>query len=271
MTSSETVLIARQPIPSSNGEVAIITLNRPENLNAISWEMVHAFDEAISDAVSDERVRVVFITGNGRAFSAGGDLEVYRDLQRDPVRFPQFVSDLHSAFSRLRTLAVPVIALINGVAAAGGLELLLSCDLALVADSATIGDAHLNFGQMGGGGVLTLLPRMVGIQRATELVLSGKFLSAPEAVQWGLVAKSVPDDALFAEGMKMAAEIACKSALAVANAKYVMNSVWTEALSVAAGLRLELERNVVYCLTSEDAPEGLLAFSEKRAPRFKGR
>jgi enoyl-CoA hydratase len=102
-------------------------------------------------------------------------------------------------------------------------------------------------------------------------VLSGKFLSADEAVQWGLVARSVPDDSLASEGLALAVEIANKSPLAVANAKYVMNSVWTETMSVATGLRLELERNVVYCLTSEDAREGLSAFSEKRQPHFKGR
>jgi enoyl-CoA hydratase/carnithine racemase len=271
MGSTDLVLTRCEPIPSSEGKALVISLHRPDQLNAMSWEMVKAFDAAVSQGVADESVRVIFVTGVGRAFSAGGDLEMYRDLQRDPVRFPQFVADLHAAFSRLRTLRVPVIALVNGVTAAGGLELLLSCDVALAANSSTIGDAHLNFGQMGGGGVLTLLPRMVGIQRATELVLSGKFLTSSEALEWGLVSRVVPDDTLLHQGMELAAEIAGKSPLAVANAKYVMNAVWAEAMSVSAGLRLELERNVLYCLTSEDAPEGLLAFSEKRTPRFSGR
>ena len=136
----------------------------------------------------------MLLTGAGRAFSAGGDLKSYVELQRDPVAFPRFVADIHRVFGRLRDLPVPVVALVNGVTAAGGLELLLNCDFALVARSARIGDGHLNFGQMGGGGVLTLLPRVVGLQRASELIFSGRFLSADEAVEWGLAVRCVEDD-----------------------------------------------------------------------------
>jgi enoyl-CoA hydratase len=171
----------------------------------------------------------------------------------------------------LRTLRVPVVALVNGVTAAGGLELVLNCDLAIVAASARVGDGHLNFGQMGGGGVLTLLPRMIGRARAAELVLSGRFLSAQETVEWGLASRCVPDDELLAAGLDFATEVAAKSPLAVANAKQVMNELWAENASVFAGLRYELERDAYYCLTSHDAPEGLAAFAEKRPPKFEGR
>ena len=111
----------------------------------------------------------------------------------------------------------------NGVTAAGGLELLLNCDFAIVARSARIGDAHLNFGQMGGGGVLTLLPRAIGRARAAELVFTGRFLDADEAADWGLVNRVVDDDALLAAGAELVAEFATKSPLAMANAKDVMN------------------------------------------------
>jgi enoyl-CoA hydratase len=269
--TSQVVNYDRRDIPDADGAVVTITLNRPHELNAMTWELIEAFDAAIAKVESDPEVRAVLVTGSGRAFSAGGDLKKYITLQRDPVRFPRFVADLHAAFGRLRTLRAPVIALVNGVAAAGGLELLLNCDLAIAAASARIGDAHLNFGQMGGGGVLTLLPRIIGVQRAAELILTGKFLAAETAVQWGLVSKVVPDDTLVAAGMAVVADIAAKSPLAVANAKYVMNTVWAESLSVTSGLRLELERNTVYCLTSHDAREGLAAFNEKRAPEFTGR
>ena len=262
---------ATEPIPDTEGLAATIALNRPSELNAMSWELVRAFDDAVTQAAADPLVRVVFVTGNGRAFSAGGDLKSYVELQRDPVRFPQFVKDLHEAFGRLRGLRVPAIALVNGVTVAGGLELLLNCDFALAARSARIGDGHLNFGQMGGGGVLTLLSRMIGIAKASELVLTGRLLDAETAAQWGLVSRVVADDELRAEGMKLAAQIAGKSPLAVANAKDVMNTIWAQNLSVDAGLRIELDRNALYCLTSEDAPEGLQAFSEKRPPRFTGR
>lgn len=273
MTASEDDLVRVEvhPIDGHQGSVATLTLNRPAQLNAITWEMVDAFDAAVSTVVAVPDVRAILITGAGRAFSAGGDLKSYQALQRDPVGFPRFVAALHAAFARLRTLPVPVLALINGVTAAGGLELALSCDIAMIAQSARIGDCHLNFGQMGGGGVLTLLPRFVGIARATELVVSGRLLGAAEALDWGLVSRVCPDDRLTAEALGLVEQIAAKSPLAVANAKYVMASIWSDALSVPAGLRLERERNAVYCLTSRDAPEGLAAFAEKRAPRFVGR
>lgn len=250
---------------------AVVRLNRPESLNPIDSAMLAALDATIDEIAFDTQIAAVLVTGNGRAFSAGGDLKGYQELQRDPVAFPRFVGDLHRIFGRLGHLPVPVVALVNGVAVAGGLELVLNCDFALVAESARMGDGHLNFGQMGGGGVLTLLPRAIGRARAAELVFSGRLLTAPEAVEWGLASRVVPDEALLDEGLAFAAEVAAKSPLAIANAKGVMVDLWADNGSVEAGLRHELERDVHYCLTSHDAPEGLAAFAEKRPPRFEGR
>jgi enoyl-CoA hydratase/carnithine racemase len=263
---AETVTLGRR-----TAQAGVVRLNQPEQLNPVDGQVLVELDAAIDRLIADRRVRAILVTGNGRAFSAGGDMKGYRTLQRDPVRFPQFVAELHRIFGRLRTLPVPVVALVNGVAAAGGLELILNCDFALVAASARIGDGHLNFGQMGGGGVLTLLPRMIGRARAAELVLSGRFLSADEAVAWGLASRVVPDDELLEAGLAFARQVAEKSPLAVANAKQVMSQLWEDNGSVEAGLRLELERDAYYCLTSHDAPEGLAAFAEKRRPRFLGR
>jgi enoyl-CoA hydratase len=250
---------------------AVLRLDRPDSLNAIDWDMLGALDAALDEVEADADVRAVLVTGNGRAFSAGGDLKGYVKLQRDPVKFPQFVADLHRIFGRLRTIKVPAIALVNGVTAAGGLELVLNCDFTLVARSARIGDGHLNFGQMGGGGVLTLLPRAIGRERAMELIVTGRFLSSDECVEWGLANRVVDDERLLDEGIALAKGIAAKSPLAVANAKEVLHSVWADNGSVDAGLRFERERDAYYCLTSHDAPEGLQAFAEKRTPRFKGR
>jgi enoyl-CoA hydratase len=265
------ILHERRPLGDGTAAAGLITLNRPAQLNPIDGEMLTALDAAIDELVGDPTTRVLLVTGMGRAFSAGGDLKRYIELQQDPVMFPAFVADLHRVFGRLRQLPVPVIALVNGITAAGGLELLLNCDLALAGQSARIGDGHLNFGQMGGGGVLTLLPRFVGIQRARELVLSGRFLDAAEAAEWGLVSRVVDDDALLGAGLELAEAISAKSPLGVANAKEVMHAVWAEGLTVEAGLRYERERNAFYCLTAHDAREGLRAFSEKRTPRFTGR
>lgn len=250
---------------------AVVTLNRPDTLNAIDWPMLDALDGLIDRLADRPGLCTVLVTGAGRAFSAGGDLKSYRSLQRDADAFPRFVADVHRVFGRWRELPVPVVALVNGVTAAGGLELLLNCDLAFAARSARIADGHLNFGQMGGGGVLTLLPRVVGLQRAADLMFSGRFLSAEEALDWGLVARCVDDDALVDAGLELAGQVAAKSPLAVANAKAVLQQLWLQNGSVDDGLQVELERNVTYCLTSEDAPEGLAAFAEKRRPRFRGR
>jgi enoyl-CoA hydratase len=269
--TEDRVLLELRALQQEGADVAVLTLNRPEQLNAIDWPMLHALDEILDRVEADQAVRALLITGAGRAFSAGGDLKGYIELQRDPVRFPVFVADLHRIFGRLRHLRIPVVGLVNGVTAAGGLELLLSCDFAIAADTARIGDGHLNFGQMGGGGVLTLLPRLIGPQKAAELVFSGRFLEACEAERWGLVSRCVPADALLAAGLDFAEEVGRKSPLAVANAKEVMTSLWADGVPLEASLRYERERNAYYCLTSEDAPEGLQAFAEKRQPQFKGR
>ncbi len=265
------VLVERRPLAVEGAQAAVLTLNRPDALNAIDWEMLRALDGALDDIAGDAAVRCLLVTGAGRAFSAGGDLKGYIALQRDPVRFPRFVADLHRIFGRLRHMRVPAVALVNGVTAAGGLELLLACDLAIAAESARIGDGHLNFGQMGGGGVLTLLPRLIGLQKACELIFSGRFLDASEAERWGLVSRTVPDARLLDAGLEFAEQVASKSPLAVANAKEVLAAVWSDMLPLESGLRFERERNAYYCLTSEDAPEGLQAFREKRTPRFTGR
>ena len=265
------VLLQRHDLGVAGAAAAVLRLNRPEQLNPIDDEVLCRIDEHLDAIVDDPSVRALFVTGAGRAFSAGGDLKQYVTLQRDPVAFPAFVRHLHVTFGRLRALPIPVVALVNGVTAAGGLELILNCDFAIVAESARVGDGHLNFGQMGGGGVLTLLHRAVGKARAIELMLSGRFLSSAETVEWGLASRCVADADLLEAGLAFGREVAAKSPLAVANAKQITHQLWAENGTVDAGLAVELERDVDYCLNSHDAPEGLLAFSEKRPPRFEGR
>jgi enoyl-CoA hydratase/carnithine racemase len=271
VSTAPVVLVRAEDLGDERGSRAVVfSLNRPDKLNPIDADVLRVLDEAIDAVASDPTARCVLITGVGRAFSAGGDLDRYLTLQRDPVEFPRFVAELHRVFGRLRQLPVPVVALVNGVTAAGGLELLLACDFAIVAASARIGDGHLNFGQMGGGGVLTLLPRAVGRARAAELVFTGRFLTPEEAVEWGLASRVVPDDELLTTGLDLARAFAAKSPLALANAKSVLQTVWAANDGEAAGLAVERERNDEYCLTSHDAREGLEAFRDKRTPRFTG-
>ena len=239
-SGSEPLVMLEQLPVSDRGEVAaLVTLNRPASLNAVDSAMIAALDDALDRIESSPEVRAVLVTGAGRAFCAGGDLKGYIALQKDPVAFPAFVEALHDCFLRLQTLPVPVVALVNGDTAAGGLELVLNCDLAYASSTARIGDGHLNFGQMGGGGVLTLLPRRIGIARAAELLYSGRLLPAEDAAALGLVNRVVGPDDLLEIGLDFARQVATKSPLAVRNAKAVMNGLWIENGSVEAGLRYE--------------------------------
>jgi enoyl-CoA hydratase/carnithine racemase len=247
---------------------ALIYLNRPDSLNAISWDMVRGLEVALAQADADPHVRAVLITGRGRSFSAGGDLKAYLDLQRDAERFPQFIDDLMRTFGAIRTMRAPVVALVNGVAVAGGIELMLACDFAYAAESARIGDGHLNFGQMGGGGSLSYLPRTIGPNRARELMFSAELLDAAAALEWGLVNRVLPDEDLINAGLAFAEGVARRSAGAIAAAKYVMNTGIAQGTGLDAAMRLERERTALYCLTDPDSREGLIAFSEKRRPVF---
>lgn len=264
------VTVQRTRLEVGNAELALVTLNRPEAMNPIDWETGLELGRVFDELGEDPQVRAVAVTGAGRAFSAGGDMKKYQQLQGDRDGFPRFLADLHDVFTRIAQYPKPFIALVNGVAVAGGIELMLSCDLAIASESARIGDAHLPYGQMGGGGVLTLLPRMVGPARARELIFSGRLLTPAEALDWGLVSRVVADDELIDAGVSFARDVALKSPLAVANAKQVLNSAWWEGAGIQAGMRLEREVTARYCVTSHDAHEGLAAFAEKRRPEFTG-
>ena len=253
-----------------DAELAVLTLDRPEELNPLDHDTIRALNKALDVLDRDPRIRAIAVTGAGRAFSAGGDMKKYRTLQRDPLGFPAFLADLHGLLTAIGAAATPVVALVNGIAVAGGIELLLACDFAVAARSARIGDAHLPYGQMGGGGSLTLLPRTVGPSRARELVFTGRLLPAAEAKEWGLVSRVVPDADLLPAGIEIGRGLAARSPLAVANAKRTLNAAYWDGTAITAGLRLERETAARYGLTSADAHEGLAAFAEKRSPRFTG-
>ena len=161
----------------------------------------------------------------------------------------------------------PVIALVNGLCAAGGLELLLSCDFAWAAESARIGDMHVNYAQIGGSGAMARLPRLIGQARSLELVFSGQMLNAAQALDWGIINRVVPDDKLLEEGIAFARIIAAKSPNAI---RYVKKSIRGGMnLDLPGALKLERDQCLDYCLTLPDSMEGIDAFIEKRTPVFK--
>jgi enoyl-CoA hydratase/carnithine racemase len=250
---------------------AVLRLNRPDALNALDRAMIEELGVRLRAADADPAVAAILVTGRGRSFSAGGDLKAYIELQQDAVAFAAFIDVLGDVFGSIPYLSKPVVALVNGIAAAGGVELLLACDFAFAARSSRIGDAHLNYGQIGGGGSLALLPRTIGPARARELVFSARFLEADEALAWGLVNRVLDDADLLEAGLDFARGVAEKSPAAVAHAKYAMNAGWADGTGLPAALRLERDRAALYCTTLPDSAEGLRAFSEKRAPRFPGR
>jgi enoyl-CoA hydratase/carnithine racemase len=250
---------------------ASLWLNRPDVLNALSWELILELERWLRAADEDDRVCAVLVSGRGRAFSAGGDLRAYVDLQADPPAFDRFLRDLHRTFASIGKMTKPVVALVNGVTAAGGLELLLSCDFAYAAQSAQIGDLHLNYGQIGGGGSLALLPRAVGPSRARELMFTARLLDAREACEWGLVVRVVADDELLATGLEVARGIAEKSPAGIRVAKDVLGRGWDGGTGTEQALRLEADAASLYCATLPDSMEGLRAFAEGRTPRFPGR
>jgi enoyl-CoA hydratase len=267
--NGDVVEVELLPTEGKKGLIAMVYLNRPDALNAISWDMVKALGKVLRRVEDDPRIRVVLITGRGRGFSAGGDLKAYLDLQRDADAFPRFMDDLMGTFGLIRSMSAPVVALVNGVTVAGGIELMLACDFAYAAQSARIGDGHLNYGQMGGGGALSLLPRALGPSRARELVFSAELLDAETACDWGLVNRVFPDDELIDAGLEFARGVIQRSPRAVASAKYVMNTGISEGTGLHAAMRLERERTALYCLTHPDSHEGLAAFAEKRKPNFE--
>jgi enoyl-CoA hydratase/carnithine racemase len=250
---------------------SVLWLNRPDSLNALSWELVLELEHQLRVADQDPHVCAVLISGRGRGFCAGGDLKAYVELQANAAEFDRFLRDLHRTFGHIRTMNKPVVALVNGVTAAGGLELLLACDFAYAAESAQIGDLHLNYGQIGGGGSLALLPRTVGPARARELVFSARLLDSREACEWGLVVRVVPDAQLLETGLELARGLAAKSPVGVALAKEVLNRGYADGTGTDQALRLEADAASLYSASLPDSMEGLRAFAERRAPKFPGR
>jgi enoyl-CoA hydratase/carnithine racemase len=245
--------------------IARVTLNRPAQMNAISPELLEDLWRVCEEVERDPAVKVVTLTGAGRAFCAGADLKAVRELSPDPERWASFMSLWHRVFNRLEALPQPVIAGVNGLALAGGLELVLVCDLVVADEDARLGDQHANFGLVAGGGGSQRLPRVIGPHRAKELMLLGGWLSAREALAWGLVNRVAPAGRLPEALDEMAGQLTRLSASASRAVKALVNRAAD--MDLASGLDLEIAL-VAEHMRSADAAEGLRAFAEKRKPAF---
>jgi enoyl-CoA hydratase len=249
----------------TRGGIARVTLNRPAQLNAISPELLEDLDAVCAAVEGDHAVKVVTLTGAGRAFCAGADLRAVRALAPDPERWAGFMGLWHRVFNRLEALPQPVVAGVTGLALAGGLELVLVCDLALADEGARLGDQHANFGLVAGGGGSQRLPRVVGPRRAKELMLLGGWLSAADARAWGLVNRVAPAGQLPALLDEVAGQLARASGSANRTVKALVNRAGDADLGTGLALEIAL---VAEHMRSADAAEGLRAFAEKRPPSF---
>src|SRR5882672_3405663 len=250
---------------ATTGGIARITLNRPDRLNAISPELLRDLDRACAAVEGDPGARVVTLTAAGRAFCAGADLRAVRELSPDPERWGTFMGFWHRVFDRIEALRVPVIAGVHGLALAGGLELVLVADLVVADEAARLGDQHANFGLVAGGGGSQRLPRLIGARRAKEMMLLGGWLSAAQALEWGLVNRVASAGTLGAVVDEMAGALAAGSGSAARTVKALVNRAFDADL--VSGLELELSLVAAHMRSSE-AAEGLRAFAEKRKPVF---
>jgi len=253
------------------GPVGWITLARPEALNALSRDMIDGMTGRLVAWKSDPQVRVVVVTGAGRAFCAGADLKA-AEAEKQPGGAPaaggkDFLDAIVDFFTELRHFPRPVIAAVNGLAFAGGLETVMCCDFVIAAQSARFGDAHSNFGVFPGGGGAAILPRKIPVNVAKYLLFTGDSLTADEMKTYGLVSEVVADAELAARAQHMGEKLAAKSPVVLTRMKRVANEAADK--SQADALRHELLELRDH-QRSYDIQEGLRAFAEKRTPQFKG-
>ena len=246
--------------------VATITLNRPDALNALSPQMASELGHAAAAVAADESVKALVVRGAGRGFCAGADLLFFDRVFDDLALLPPYVSDLNDAFLALEALPVPTIALVHGYALAGGMELMMACDLAIVAEDARIGDQHANFGLIPGGGSSQRLPRRVGLPRAMELFTTGRWLSGAEAADWGLALRAAPAASLDAELETLLSALRPKSRAGLARMKSLARA--SQHLPLRDGIALESATFTHHFATSPHPRAGIQAFKEKRQPEF---
>jgi len=253
----------------SRDGIAVLTLNRPDALNAWNQKMRDELREAVRDLAADDSLRVLVITGEGRAFSAGEDVRGMQGLAELGTRgFRRVARAIHNVFDELEAMEVPVIAAINGVAAGGGLELALSCDFRIAADTAKMGFPENNVGLIPGSGGCSRLVKLVGTAPAKRLVMTAEIIPAERALAIGLIEEMVPAAELMTRAMEFARQLAARAPLALGLAKLVLNACH----DVDPGTGRNLERLGQSILKkSEDHSEGARAFLEKRKPSFKGR
>ena len=249
---------------STDGHVGIIQLNRPKRLNAANLDLMKQLVEALENLDANEAIRVIVLVGNDRAFAAGADIH---DMV-DSTVVEQYTRNQFARWERIKKIRKPIVAAVSGFALGGGCELMMHCDIIIASETARIGQPEINIGIMPGAGGTQRLTRAVGKATAMDMVLSGRFLTAREALAFGLVSRVVPVEHFLRESMRVAHTLAEKPPLALQFAKESV--LKAHEMSLSDGL--EYERKLFYMLfATEDQTEGMRAFVEKRKPQFQGR
>lgn len=244
--------------------IAVIELNRPKELNALNRELMLEIRDTLRELDEDENVRVIILTGGQKVFAAGADIKQMASATAiDMLNIDQF-----STWDGIKKTKKPIIAAVSGFALGGGCELAMTCDMIVASDTAKFGQPEIKIGTMPGAGGTQRLTRAMGKVQAMELVLTGKFISAEEALAGGLINKIVPAELLLDETLKLARLIAAQSPVAVKLAKEAVNNAFNSTLD--EGLIFE-RKNFYLTFASADQKEGMAAFVEKRVPVFTGK
>ena len=252
------------------GAVCVLTLNRPERLNALNVQVAKDFKAAVAEAL-ERGARAIVLTGAGRAFCAGGDLREMQEIAKQDGRVEAFFDEplrlLNEAILLIRQTPAPFIAAVNGVASGGGCNLALACDLVIAAESAKFNQAFIKIGLTPDCGATFILPRLVGWKRATELLFTGDLIGARQAAEMGMINSVFTDDELMSRVMEMAERLAQAPTAAIAQIKMLLEA---SAVNDYGG-QLDLERKTqIESGKTKDFVEGVSAFLEKRPPRFVG-
>lgn len=249
--------------PQVEKHVALIQLNRPKELNALNLQLMGELRDALKELDNNDDVRAIILTGNEKAFAAGADIKQMADKTAvDMMNIDQF-----STWDQIKKTKKPIIAAVSGFALGGGCELMMHCDMIVASESARIGQPEIKIGVMPGAGGTQRLTRAVGKALAMEIVLTGKFITADEALRAGLINNVVPNEMYLKEAFSLAKQIVDKSPVAIKLAKEAVLAAFNTSLD--EGLIFE-RKNFYLCFASEDQKEGMKAFIEKRAADFKG-
>ncbi|CAA9252682.1 MAG: Enoyl-CoA hydratase [uncultured Adhaeribacter sp.] len=243
---------------------ALIELNRPRELNALNTQLMGELRDALQALDADNNVRVIVLTGNSQAFAAGADIK--QMAGKSAIEMYQI--DQFATWDQIKKIKKPIIAAVSGFALGGGCEVAMLCDMIVASETAVFGQPEIKLGVMPGAGGTQRLTKALGKVKAMEMVLTGKFISATEAEKYGLINRVVPVEIYLTEALKLAADIAALSPIAVKLAKEaVLRSFETH---LEEGLHLE-RKNFYLAFASEDQKEGMNAFMQKRLPEFKGK